>query len=145
MLERLPFRPDVSPSRHAKCECSRVLSTADICRWLLLLLSALLSGGSGSLLRLPPAPGICPVTARTLQGMAPYPWPGSLPGPWLLARVGPEARCQGWTAGPSFSQKKTPSALDSEGAYVTIQGPSPDLSLAATFAPSGPRVPALPR
>jgi hypothetical protein len=39
-----PFRPDVSPSRHAKCECSCVLPTADVCRWLVLLLSRLLSG-----------------------------------------------------------------------------------------------------
>jgi hypothetical protein len=29
------------------------------------------------------APGICPVTARTMQGMAPYTWPGSVPGLWF--------------------------------------------------------------
>jgi hypothetical protein len=29
-------------------------------------------------------------------GDGPGPWPGSLPGPWFLARVLPEARCQGW-------------------------------------------------
>jgi hypothetical protein len=33
------FRPDVSPSRHTKCECSCVLPTTDVCRWLVLLLS----------------------------------------------------------------------------------------------------------
>src|SRR5215469_3158895 len=32
--------------------------------------------------------------------------------------------------------KETRSALDIEGKHVTIQGPSPDLSLAITFAPS---------
>ena len=38
------FRPDVSPSRHVKCECSCVLPTAAVGRWLVLLLSRLLSG-----------------------------------------------------------------------------------------------------
>jgi len=38
------FRPDVSPGRHAKCECLCVLPTADVCRRLVLLLSRLLSG-----------------------------------------------------------------------------------------------------
>src|SRR5215469_16349204 len=35
----------------------------------------------------PAAPGICPVAARSLQGMAPVPWPGSLPGPWPSIEV----------------------------------------------------------
>jgi hypothetical protein len=29
-------------------------------------------------------------------GDGPVSWPGSLPGPWFLARVLPEAQCQGW-------------------------------------------------
>jgi hypothetical protein len=47
------FRPDVSPGRHRKCESLRALPTADVCRWLLLLLSPLLSavGGPGLLFR----------------------------------------------------------------------------------------------
>jgi len=29
-----------------------------------------------------------------LAGDGPVPWPGSLPGPWFLARVAAEAQCQ---------------------------------------------------
>ena len=38
------FQAGRIPSRHAKCECSCVLPTAAVCRWLVLLLSRLLSG-----------------------------------------------------------------------------------------------------
>ena len=41
-------------------------------------------------------------------------------------------------------RKETRSALDIEGKHVTIQGPSPDLSPAATFAPSPMMPPARP-
>ena len=64
--------------------------------------------------------------ASKLQGMAPYPWPGNQPGPWSLAGVLPEARCQG---GPeAIFRRKTRSALDIEGQHGTIQGPSPALT-----------------
>ena len=42
------FRPDVPPSRHATCERSWALPPADACRWLLLLLSPLLSCATAS-------------------------------------------------------------------------------------------------
>jgi hypothetical protein len=42
ILDRL-LRPDVSPGHRRKCECLRALPAADVCRWLLLLLSPLLS------------------------------------------------------------------------------------------------------
>jgi hypothetical protein len=41
------FRPDVSLRRHRSCEWLRALPTADVCRWLLLLLSPLLSAIGG--------------------------------------------------------------------------------------------------
>jgi len=36
------------------------------------------------------------------------PWPGSLPGPWFLGRVLPEARCQGWPKDISEGNTKRP-------------------------------------
>ena len=41
-------------------------------------------------------------------GNGPVPWPGSLPGPWLLARVLPEARCHGWPKAISEGNAKRP-------------------------------------
>ena len=76
------------------------------------------------------------MTARSLQGMGPVPWPGSLPGPWFLARVLPEAQCQG---GRRTFPKETRSALDIEGKHVTIQGHPPGSQLyhrLSSFYPS---------
>jgi hypothetical protein len=51
------------PSSHGLCGSYSLSSVADACRWLLLLLSPLLSGSSGSLLvwRLGAVQGIGPV------------------------------------------------------------------------------------
>ena len=63
LIARRPsaFQAGHIPSRHAKCECSCVLPTADVCRWLVLLLSRLLS----TFRRLSGGKPTC-----TLQGMA---------------------------------------------------------------------------
>ena len=73
----------------------------------------------------------CPVTARTVQGMAPYPgrarclalgfWPECF---WRLDVKG----------GRRPFPEETRIALDIEGKHVTIQGPSPDLSPAMPYA-----------
>jgi hypothetical protein len=62
--DRLLFRPDVSPGRHRKCECLRALATADVFRWLLLLLSPLVGLRAQSRLMLEGR-------ARTLSGPSP--------------------------------------------------------------------------
>ena len=41
-------------------------------------------------------------------GDGPVSWPGPLPGPWFLARVLPEARCQGWLKDISEGNAKRP-------------------------------------
>jgi hypothetical protein len=43
-----------------------------------------------------------------LSGDGPVPRPGLLPGPWLLARVLPEAQCQGWPKVISGGNAKRP-------------------------------------
>jgi len=80
--------------------------------------------GRGPGRRLPVPAGGGPVTARTVQGMAPYPgqarclalgfWPESFRR--LMSRV----------AGGHF-RPETRSALDIDGKHVTIQGPSSEL------------------
>jgi len=62
-----PFRPEVSPSRHANCECSCVLPTADVCRdWAL--------SGTGlvfefrSTVRRPPLAGLRPGSLHGFHG-----------------------------------------------------------------------------
>jgi hypothetical protein len=81
----------------------------------------------------PAAPGICPVTARTVQGMAPYPGQARC----LALGFWPECfRRLDVKGGRRLFPKETRSALDIEGKHVTIQGPSPDLSPATTLAPS---------
>jgi hypothetical protein len=42
------------------------------------------------------------------SGDGPVPWPGSLPGPWFLARVLLEAQCQGWPEAISEGNAKRP-------------------------------------
>ena len=99
-------------------------------RWLLLLLSPLLSAPAGT--PLPLAPGVRLVTARTVEGMAPYPGQARC----LALGFWPECyRRLSVKGGRRPFPEETRSALDSEGKHVTIQGPSPDLSPARTFAP----------
>ena len=74
---------------------------------------------------MPSCPWHLPRDRPHRAGDGPVPWPGSLPGPWSLARVLPEARCQGWPKAISGGNAKRP---DIEGKHVTIQGPSPDPS-----------------
>src|SRR5215472_4129323 len=74
---------------------------------------------------MPSCPWNLPRDRPQRAGDGPVPWPGSLPGPWFLARVLPEARCQGW---PNAISEGNGCALDIEGKHVTIQGPSPDLT-----------------
>ena len=81
--------------------------------------------------------GICPVTACIVQGMA-WGWP-PYPGQARCLALGfwpecfPRLNVKG---GRRSFPKETRSVLDVEGKHVTIQGPSTDLSPAATFAPS---------
>ena len=82
---------------------------------------------------MPGSPGICPVTARTLQGMAPYPGQARC----LALGFWPECfRRLNVKGGRRPFPKETRSALDIEGKHVTIQGPSLGLSPAAALAPS---------
>jgi len=79
------------------------------------------------------AAGICPVTARSLQGMAPYPGQARC----LALGFWPECfRRLNVKGGRRPFPEETRSALDIEGKHVTIQGPSPDLSPTRTLAPS---------
>ena len=74
---------------------------------------------------LPAAPGICPLTARSLQGMAPYPGQARC----LALGFWPECfRRLDVKGGRRTFPKETRRALDIEGKYVTIQGPSPALT-----------------
>ena len=100
------FRPGHIPSWHGSCERYALSPVAGGRRWLLLLLSPLLSARSGR---------VCPAALWSSPGDRPAPWrgwpvswPGSLPGPWLLARVLPEARCQGWPKDISGGNAKRP-------------------------------------
>ena len=62
--------------------------------------------GQDAFARLPS--GVRLVTAPHRGGDGPVSWPGSLPGPWFLARVLPEARCQGWPKEISGGNAKRP-------------------------------------
>jgi hypothetical protein len=74
-----------------------------------------------------------PVTARALQGMAPYPGQARC----LAVGCWPECfRRLDVRGGRRPFPEETRSALDIEGKHVTIQGPSPDLSPGSPFAPS---------
>jgi hypothetical protein len=82
---------------------------------------------------MPSCSWICPVTARTVQGMAPCPGQARC----LALGFWPECfRRLDVKGGRRLFPKETRSALDIEGKHVTIQGPSPDLSPATTLAPS---------
>ena len=126
-------------SKSALASCSQVATGGD--RWLLTAVRGHLGGTRpkcvGQVLggvppsndrtrRLrPAAPGICPVTARTVQGMAPYPGQARC----LALGCWPECfRRLDVMGGRRPFPKETRSALDIEGKHVTIQGPSPDLS-----------------
>jgi hypothetical protein len=92
--------------RHGWCESYALSPVAGACRWLLLLLSPLLSGPGQD--ALPGCPGSSPNDCPHRPGDGPVSWPGSLPGPWFLARVLPEARCQGWPKVISEGNAKRP-------------------------------------
>jgi hypothetical protein len=80
----------------------------------------------------PTAPGICPVTTRTFQGMAQYPGQARC----LALGFWPECfRRLNVKGGRRAFPKETRSALDIEGKHVTIQGPSLALSQAGIHAP----------
>jgi hypothetical protein len=81
----------------------------------------------------PAAAGICPVTARAVQGMAPYPGQDRC----LALGFWPECfRRLNVKGGRRPFPKETRSAFDIKGKHVTIKGPSPGLSPAAALAPS---------
>lgn len=81
----------------------------------------------------PATAGICPVTARTVQGMAPYPGQARC----LALGFWPECfRGLNVKGGRRPFPEETRSALDIEGKHVTIQGPSPGPSPAVALAPS---------
>jgi hypothetical protein len=73
----------------------------------------------------------CPVTARTLQGMAPH--PGQALGlalsfwPVWPRRLSVKCRREIFVGCAKISVW---AALDAEGSHVTIQGPSPNVSTA---------------
>ena len=76
------------------------------------------------------------MTARTVQGMAPYPGQARC----LALGFWPECfRRLDVKGGRRPFPEETRSALDIEGKHVTIQGPSPDLSPAMPLAPSTAR------
>ena len=81
-----------------------------------------------------PLLGICLVTARAVQGMAPY------PGQARCLALGFWSECFGRLnvkGGQRPFPEETRSALDIEGKHVTIQGPSPDLSLTTSLRRPG--------
>ena len=99
------------PSWRGSCECHALSPVAADGGWWLLLLQLL--------------PGICLVTARAVQRMAPYPGQARC----LALGFWPECfRRLNVKGGQRPFPKETRSALDIEGKHVTIQGPSPDLT-----------------
>jgi hypothetical protein len=61
-----------------------------------------------------PLPSCCwnlPGDRPHSAGDGPVPWPGSLPGPWFLARVLPEAQCQGVAKGHFRRKREAPLIL----------------------------------
>jgi hypothetical protein len=77
-------------------------------------------------------PSNLPVTARTVQGMAPYPGQARC----LALGFWPECfRRLDVKGGRRPFPEETRSALDIEGKHVTIQGPSPDVSPGGIPAP----------
>jgi hypothetical protein len=111
-------------------------------RWCLPLVAAVavtvaVSLGRDAFARLPP--GVRLVTARTVEGMAPYPGQARCLdlGFWPECFRRPDVK-----GGQRPFPEETRSALDIEGKHVTIQGPSPDLTPVWAFAPpSGPSSP----
>ena len=82
---------------------------------------------------MPSCPWNLPVTARSLQGMAPYPGQARC----LALGFWPECfRRLDVKGGRRKFPEETRSALDIEGKHVTIQGPSLDLIPAIPIAPS---------
>ena len=81
--------------------------------------------------------GICPVTARSVQGVAPDPGQARCLAPGCWAEGFRRLDVKG---GRRPFPEETRSALDIEGKHVTIQGPSPDLTPATALhlPPLGP-------
>jgi hypothetical protein len=85
--------------------------------------SVAVSRGQDAFARL--SPGVRLMTARTVEGMAPYPGQARC----LALGFWPECfRRLNVKGGQRPFPEETRSALDIEGKHVTIQGPSPDLS-----------------
>jgi hypothetical protein len=83
----------------------------------------------------PAASGICLVTGRTVQGMAPYPGQARC----LAVGFWPECfRRLNVKGGRRSFPEETRSALDIEGKHVTIQGSSPDLTSSVSGLPGDP-------
>ena len=127
------FRPDISPSCYGSCECSALSLVASASRWLLLLLSPLLST------RRRPSSG---KPTRTVQGMARVrsgqasAWPlSSDQSARRGSRVKRDFTCT-FTRhfSPVLVALRSQSRLRLEGRTRTLGGPSPGLSPAGTLA-----------
>ena len=126
------FQAGHIPSRRATRECLRVLPTADACRWLLLLLSPLLSAA------------VRRTDARTVQGMARV-RSGQAPA-WPLSsdrsvrrdsRIKRDFTCTfTWHFPLVLVALRSQSRLRLEGRARTLSGLPPDLSPARALAPS---------
>jgi hypothetical protein len=97
-------------------------------------------GTDGLTRRPPPMPGLGTIRHRAgLRVQVSRAWDGPYPGQARCLALGfwPECfRRLNVKGGRRSFPEETRSALDIEGKHVTIQGPSPDLSLAMPFAPS---------
>jgi hypothetical protein len=85
------FQAGHIPSWHRSCESYALSPVAGACRWLLLLLSPLLSAPVRT--PLPAAPWSSPGDRSHGGGDGPASWPGSLPGPPFPARCPSMAPC----------------------------------------------------
>ena len=135
LIARRPsvFQAGHIPSCRATFECEALLPVAGACRWLLLLLSRLLSAAVGRT--------AVRVTARTLQGMARV-RSGQAPA-WPLSSDRSVRRGSGVKRDfactftrhlpPALVVLRPQSRLMLEGRTRTLSGPSPDLSPAGTL------------
>jgi hypothetical protein len=127
--DRWSFRPSAFqaghiPSWRRSCQCHALSPVAAGVGWWLLLLSRLLSAAVRRRL-CPAAAGICLMTARTFQGMAPYAGQARC----LALGFWPECfRRLNVKGGQRPFPKETRSALAIEGKRVKMQGPSLDLT-----------------
>ena len=128
------FRPDISPvgtdgARVMRCRRSLVLAAGCCC-------CCHRSCQAPVRTPCPAVPGVRLVTARTVQGMAPYPGQARC----LALGFWPECfRRLDVKGGRRSFPKETRSALDIEGKHVTIQGPSSALTSSVASGLSGGR------